>query len=938
MDEFEMDFLMHEGRAHDENPPGRGSGRYGYGTGDNPYQHGYSDLRQRVDDLRKQGFNYFYDEKTGKSYTGDTAIARSLGMTSGEMRSRLSILTEQDNQYNARLARQLRDEGKSLSEIAELMGYPNDSSVRHLLKMDPDKKSSAQVAADILKKTVDDKGMIDISAGTELELGISKEKLTNAVNILKEEGYVDYGIRQPQVTNPGKYTTIQVLCPPGTEYKDVYDNMENIQSVGNYFVSHDGGESFDPAYVYPKSMDSSRLMVRYRDDGGLEKDGVIELRRGVDDLDLGGSHYSQVRILVDGTHYLKGMAVYGDDMPDGVDVIFNTNKTPSTPVMGPKGNTILKPIGKDPTNPFGSLIKEGIRDPDDPDYDDKKGGQSYYYDKNGQKQLSLINKRSDEGDWEGWADKVPSQFLSKQPVSLIKKQLNLSVAEKQEEYDRIMALDNPVVKKHLLNKFADERDTDAVNLKAAALPGQKYHVILPLNEAKDTEIYAPRYKNGQTVALIRYPHAGRFEIPILKVNNNMAEGKRVITPDAPDAVGISKNVADRLSGADFDGDTVMLIPCNDSYSKVHIESQHPLTELEGFDPKEEYGGKPEGTFVHMTSDGTQKEMGIISNLITDMTLRGATEDELARAVKHSMVVIDAEKHGLDYKLSEKVNGIQELKDKYQGHIDEDGVYRHGAATLISRAKSPVRIDKRVGNGYIDRETGQKKYNQVHEEYVDKNGKVQVRTQEISRMENTDDAFTLVSDYQTKQELAYADYANKMKSMANTARLEYLATDNFRINPAAKKEYATEVQHLQDQLALAKMNAPRERMAQRIAGSQIKAIKSDNPDIPKKELKKLNQQKLTQARIQVGAQRRPVTISDREWEAIQAHAISSNLLGEILQYTDIDRVRELATPHTSRQLSQGTINRIVSMRAAGYTLNDISEAVGVSVATVRKQLS
>ena len=66
----------------------------------------------------------------------------------------------------------------------------------------------------------------------------------------------------------------------------------------------------------------------------LDKDGVIEIRSGVDDLSLGDSHYAQVRILVDGNTYLKGMAVYSDDLPDGVDVMFNTNKKKRHPDIG----------------------------------------------------------------------------------------------------------------------------------------------------------------------------------------------------------------------------------------------------------------------------------------------------------------------------------------------------------------------------------------------------------------------------------------------------------------------------------------------------------------------------------------------------------------------------------------------------------------------------
>ena len=106
-------------------------------------------------------------------------------------------------------------------------------------------------------------------------------------------------------------------------------------------------------------------MVRYADDvgsdgvKGIEKDGVIELRRGVEDLDLNGNRYAQVRILVDGTHYLKGMAVYSDDMPDGVDVVFNTNKKKGTPALGPKDNTVLKLIieceKKKPKTPRSTL-------------------------------------------------------------------------------------------------------------------------------------------------------------------------------------------------------------------------------------------------------------------------------------------------------------------------------------------------------------------------------------------------------------------------------------------------------------------------------------------------------------------------------------------------------------------------------------------------------
>lgn len=434
------------------------------------------------------------------------------------------------------------------------------------------------------------------------------------------------------------------------------------------------------------------------------------------------------------------MAVYSDNMPDGVDVIFNTNKKSGTPTKD-----VLKKIKDDPDNPFGSLIKE-------------HGGQSYYDDPKGKytdpvtgkkQSLSLINKRAEEGDWGEWSKTLPSQFLSKQSLTLIKKQLGLAKADKQAEYDEICSLTNPTVKKALLKSFADDCDAAAVHLQAAALPRQKYQVILPLTTIKDNEVYAPNYKDGETVALIRYPHGGTFEIPILKVNNKLAEGKSVLGNTPADAIGINKKNADRLSGADFDGDTVMVIPCNSTKSKVKITSTSPLKGLEGFDTKDAYGGtvkKDVDGVDHYYRNGkeykimrnTQTEMGKVSNLITDMTLKGATQDELARAVRHSMVVIDAEKHKLDYKQSEIDNGIASLKKKYQGNVDSEGRYHEGASTLISRAKSETQVLKRKGSPTIN-EDGSLSYKSVKEEYVDKNGKIQVRTQKSTKMAETKDA-------------------------------------------------------------------------------------------------------------------------------------------------------------------------------------------------------
>ena len=889
----------------------RRSGRYPWGSGDNPYQHS-GDFLSRIAELKSQGLS-------------ETEIAKSLNLSSTEYRAYKAIAKNERRALDVATAKGLREKGYSLNEIAEKMGYTNDSSVRSLLNEGSEARmNQAQKTAEFLKKQIDEKGMIDVGVGVERELGISKEKLNQALVILEAEGYPVYGGGVPQVTNPGKQTNIKVICPPGTEHKDIYD-YENIHSVTDY-ISHDGGETYDPKWVYPKSMDSNRLQIRYAEEGGIDKDGVVEIRRGVDDLSLGTSHYAQVRILVDGTHYIKGMAVYSDDLPKGVDVLFNTNKKQGTPMKD-----VLKKIKDDPENPFGSLIKEGIVDPDKGD--GQKGGQSYYYDKNGKKQLSLINKRAEEGDWGEWADKLPSQFLSKQNLSLVKKQLGLAASDKVSEFDEICSLTNPTVKKALLKSFADDCDSAAVHLQAAALPRQKYQVILPITSMKDTEVYAPNYKNGETVALIRYPHGGTFEIPILTVNNKQPEARKVLGTTPKDAVGINSKVAERLSGADFDGDTVMIIPCNSKGSKIKITSTPPLKGLEGFDPKAEYPEKKGMKYMK----NTQTEMGKISNLITDMTLKGASQDELARAVRHSMVVIDAEKHKLDYKQSESDNGIASLKKKYQGRVDENGRYHEGASTLISRSKSEVSVIKRQGSPIIDPETGKQSWKTVDDPvYVDKKtGKTKTRTQPSTAMAETDDARKLSSGHPIEE--AYADYANQLKGLANKARKEMVSSGKIAYSASAKKTYQREVDSLNAKLNLANSNAPKERRAQVMANAKIASMRQEYPDMTKAEIKKASQRALTQARTSVGAHREPIKFTDREWEAIQAGAISPSKLEQMIPKVDSDNLKQYATPRATTQLSNAKISKINAMKNSGYSTSEIAEALGVSSSTVSKYL-
>ena len=913
-EEFE-DFLMHEGRSKLDGAP-IGSGRYPYGSGDNPYQHDVSFI-SAVKKLRRQGLT-------------DKQIYESMGMNSSQFRAKLSIEKNAKRASDISRARILMDHGYGYTEIGRQMGVP-ESTVRSWL--DPTIKERALKTTNVansLKEAVAKKKYVDVGAGTENYMGISRQRLKTAIAQLKAEGYHTGEVWVEQL-GTGKKTDILVLYGPDTTYQDVQKHKGDIKLVTDY--TEDFGRTMQNIEP-PRDISSKRIKVVYSEDGGAAKDGVIELRRGVDDLNLGQAAYAQVRISVDGSHYLKGMAIYGDEskFPKGVDVIFNTSKHKGTPIMGEKDFTVLKPLKRDKVtgeidqeNPFGSTIKNE---------EQLRYIQKHYIDKNGQKQLSALNIVNEQGTWEGWSKTLSSQFLSKQSPELAKKQLDLAYQQKLAEFETYSALTNPTVKKYFLDRFADSCDSDAVCLKAAALPRQSNSVILPLTSIKETEVYAPNYRNGEEVILIRYPHAGTFEIPRLKVNNNNREGKSIVG-NSQDAIGINPKTAEKLSGADFDGDSVVIIPTKGQKIKV----SPTLKGLDGFDPREAYPGYP--GMKKLSKANKQIQMGIVSNLITDMTLKGADQDEIARAVRHSMVIIDAEKHGLNYKQSEKDNRIDELKKKYQ---------TGGASTLISRAKSTEYVPERENRIDINPETGEKIYltKKDNTYTITKTNKrtgvistkeIQ-RTQESTKMAEAKDAYSLSSG--TRMENVYAAYANQMKALGNRARKESYWTKNNKRVPSAAETYKKEVESLNAQLNIAMKNRPLERQAQLIANQvvdiQVKADPSVKAD--KDHFQKLKNRALEGARYRVGANKKQssIVISDREWEAIQAGAISPTQLTKILNNTDMDKIRQLATPKAIFGLQPSQIATAKAMSNNGYTLSEIADRLGVSSSTISKAIN
>ena len=889
----EEDYLAHYGTP-------RKSGRYPWGSGTEGahiYEGSFLDITTNL-------------LKTMPA----THVARGFGLTTSELRARRSIESNERKNAKNEHVYKLLDKGHSPSAIQKATGI-SESSVRSIRDArNKEKAATIHSIAKVLKDEVDEKKYVQIGTGVEhlAVLGnISSTRLKNAVSILQEEGYKVHSVQVDQLGSPGNKTTVKVLAPPGTTYRDAVANKENIRLPGKH--TEDGGDTFY-GIKPPLNIDPKRVKVVYKEDGGDQADGVIFVRPGKDDVSIGGKSYAQVRIAVGGTHYLKGMAVYKDDLPKGVDLEFHTNKSRTGNKLDAMKEQTIDPVtGKvAQQNPFGSTIRRQILGPDG-------------------KPSSAMNILQEEGNWADWNNSLSSQVLSKQSPLLAKDQLGIKRERMRADLDEIKSLTNPTVRRHLLESFADGADSSSVHLDAAHINRQSNHVILPVKSLKTTEVFAPNYTNGETVVLIRFPHGGKFEIPELIVNNNNREAIKMMGKRANDAVGIHPKVAERLSGADFDGDSVLVIP-NSPKNPRRIQTEPALKALKGFDPRS-YKLPEEAPRMKPKTKGLQ--MGMVSNLITDMTIKGASPDELARAVKHSMVVIDAEKHHLDYRKSEKDFAIRALYEKYQNGPSG------GASTLISRATSQVTVDKTTprpakDGGPIDKRTG--RLVNVPDTYTNRDGVVITKKMQVDRLANTHDARTLISKRNTVIENVYADHSNGLKGMANEARKEVAAFKPPRVDLNAKKVYKPEVDSLVAKLNLARSNKPLERQAQIFANAVVAKQVEANPTMDNATLKKIRGQALATARARTGALKHKIAPTDKEWAAIQAGAISQHQLKQILDNADIDHIRKLATPRSQNLMTPTKVARAQSMARQGFNQADIAKALGVSASTVKASIN
>ena len=932
VDDQDDESLEHYGTRHEVNIPH--SGRYAWGSGKNPNQHATTFLAT-------------YRHLVAKGLT-EKEICKAFKMNSTQLRNKKAadLAKERKIKYDQAFALSAKGLGPTAiaREMSKTLGYEvNESTVRGLLN--PRAKANNEVlnnTADVLRQAVKEHKYVDIGKGVEIYMGISADKLKKASAILEAEG--KYEIRSdlsvPQVNDPNKHTIMKVIVPKGTPTKEILQNKDKIRFPGQQ--TEDGGFTYVPKEPI-KNIDSDRIFIRYGDEGGKDKDGVIELRRGVDDLNLGQAMYAQVRIGVDdgkdGKYYLKGMCMYSDDVPKGYDIIFNTNKKTGTPMEKVFKEQKRNKAGEieDPSNPFGSALKAE---------EDLRMVQRHYEDKDGKRQLSALNIVREEGDWNEWSRTLASQFLSKQTTELAKEQLALDASFRRNEFEKIQAATNPTIRKMLLEDFAGECDSAAVHLKAAAMPRQSTKVILPFTDLKPDECYAPGYNDGEEVILVRFPHEGTYQIPRLKVNNRCKTAINTIGKNARDAIGIHPEAAEQMSGADFDGDTCIVIPTK-GYT---LKTQKARKELQEFDAKTQFPERP--GMISMGKKGGQKEhtqMGMISNLITDMTLQEAPIDELVRATKYSMTVIDAAKHKLDYTAAYKEFNIQELEKKYQPKPEKKSGKKYGgASTLISKAKGVEYVTRRKEIG-IDPETGEIKYLENPDVYskrhVDKNtGEVtwtkHERQQKSTKMYEAKDAHALSSGHPMEE--IYADYANYMKAMGNEARKASLVAgkEEYKRNPSIVRAYENEVNSLKAKVMDAKKNKPLERQAQLIANSIVDMkkyeAKQGGEELSKDEIKKLKNQALKDARNQTGASKHQVYVSDSEWEAIQSGAVGKSGIEEIWKNGDQDRLRELAMPRETKELAPNIVARIQRM-AGKYTQAEIAKALDISASTVNKYL-
>lgn len=1041
-----------QAESQDETPTG--SGRYMLGTGENPYQHEY--------DTRTE-----YNKLNGMGYS-DAEIARVMGYSSvPALRAAVSSSSESYKIHRGQEFEKLRAQGLSNVEIAERLGV-SEGTVRNMIKKQNAgasvKRTKLTNAKDVLRTSVegiDSDGepfsMVDVGEGTEMYMGFGIDTKNNALKALEAEGYVVTTIQVGQVSNKNNKTTVQILAKVNDQQyvidngvagktnvkgetvtaaqnavaKYAYSHLDQIQPCTSTICQNESGTEVARALEKPKQIDINRVLIADPTDPspsgifdpttGREytmgeinsaKDGTMILRPSAKDLTMteeGNSkitHYAQVRIAcTDGKgidRYCKGMAMYGkeEDFPDGVDIIFYTNPGKVSADGKVYAEKVLKKQKAEEMNPFGADLKAS--------------GQRHYIDSDGNEQLSAVNILREEGDWGNYSTSLPSQFLAKQNVPLVKEQLTKTVSEAKEYIDTLNKIPNPQVRNKLLEDYADSLDSQAIHLNAAGVSEQRTQVILPCTSLRGTEynadgsvkrlgeIYAPGYGDGQKVAVIRYPHANTCEIPVLIVNNNNKEGRETIG-FGKDAIGLPKSALDQLSGADTDGDTGTIIPVSLLNNKgLNVDSKQYFKELVGFDAEATWPYTEGVTQVSKKWNGIDREgitmskaergqeMGLVTNLIMDMSTLGDSvpQEEHVRAIKYSMVAVDAYKHNIDWRQAREDLGIPELYSKYSS------TSRGGGMTIFTRAKSqkqdvPEYKEGKYVNGkrlLIDPDTGDKLFTYtngthakkvgtdpetgkgIYDDSIREKNKVSTEKLRYAWMEGKG-AASLASDNPSTKEQMYVEFSDTLHGMANSIRrslnddtyhidkskvsdkdktddgLSYVKMKATRATADSDEDKAV-IDSLRSKLDVAKRNAPKERLAQVYANAAIKARVDENPSLKTDDdaLKKVKNAELAAARARTGANGKGtrVEISAKEYEAINSGKVPKTLISDVLKKSNTESLTKLATESTGsrKKLTAAQVARIKAWGNSNSksTPYQMAKSMGVSVSTINKVLS
>jgi len=843
---FKKNYLIHYGTK-------RHSGRYPWGSGGNE-----SGTTKQIQELLNKGYSY-------------KDIANKLGTTASEIKSYISYSKTQETNHMIHQIAAKKQHGYSNVEIAKQLGVSEGLVRYYSNKQISEKKAASNERVDKVSKSLEsilDKHIgVDVGTGVNVNLNLTNSEMNKVIVGLKDKGYKVEMINVPDPTNRAITVLHQILTKESVTGRDLHQSINDIVSVNVKANKVSTGTK-------PISISKTRVAIKH----DPSKDGMIYIRPGVKDIFIPvGKTYCQARILVGENKYLKGMAVYSDDIPKGKDVQFFHSKATDSKA--------LKDIEKG-INIFGSNV--------------------YQYEKNGvQSAINVVGSKPGagvEGYWDGWnsARNLSTQFLAKQPPKAITERIRATKLDLAKELKDINSISNPTIKSWALENFSLALDKKAASMDVSAFPRQSNKVIFGI-DIKDNEVYAPTYNSGETIALVRYPHAGTFEIPVLKVNNNNPSGRKILG-NAIDAIGISAKSAAQLSGADYDGDTVIAIPAK------YVKATAPVKSLIDFDPRKAYPNGP--TTPRITEKQKQEKMGEITNLISDATIRGASVSELTRLVKHSMVVIDSYKHNLDYKQSEIDNDIASLKKKYRQ-----------TASIISDAKSPAYVNRELDTSAKGRSYSlpiDSKGNIVYKESTTKRYKSKV--DKISLIDNPEKHYTSSNGVES----SYASYSEHLKNMARSARLQSAKVSKaYSVNEAAAKEYKNEIASISYKLGQFERSKAAERQVNR--KTLAKSAKSD--DTTKAEQIRANYRK------QYGVA--PLQLTKREAEALAKGALPKSTVVKALKaFKGLNYSSFTKSTQATTKLQASNVKRYKNL---GYNYSEIANILGISVDRVKQYL-